>query len=240
LFCLNDGYSAFAASLLPQEADLRLSTPIDEMRWSRGSVEIAGQRARAAIVTLPLGVLQKQTVRFVPDLPQKTAAAGRLGVGPVVRITFHFRERFREGIVPDLSMLHTHDRDFPVWWSAKPDESPVLTGWAAAGRAQRLSYNSPEQNQLIALRSLSALLRVDAANYLIEAHTHDWTNDEYACGAYSYIPAGAMDSPAILAASVEDTLYFAGEATETTGRGGTVHGAVATGRRAAKEILHRA
>jgi monoamine oxidase len=84
---------------------------------------------------------------------------------------------------------------------------------------------------------LSRLLKVDAAQYVIEAYTHDWTNDSWAQGAYSYIPAGAMDAPAVLAATVEDTLFFAGEATETSGRGASVHGAIATGHRAAAAIL---
>jgi monoamine oxidase len=237
LFCLNDGYGAFAESLLPKQADLILNAPVDEIRWSRGSVEIAGQRARAAIVTLPLAVLQSRIVRFLPELPQKTAAADRLAVGLVVRITFHFRERFWEPIAPELCMLHTHDPVFPTWWSALPDSTPVLTGWAAAGRAHRLSANSPDQNEEIALKSLSRLLKVDAVRYLVGAYTHDWTNDPFARGAYSYIPAGAMDAPAILAATVEDTLYFAGEATEVNGRGASVHGAIATGRRAAADIL---
>jgi monoamine oxidase len=239
LFCLNDGYGAFAASLLPKQAELLLNTAVDEIRWSQGTVEMAGQRARAAVVTLPLGVLQAGRVRFLPELPRKGAAAERLAVGPVVRITFHFRERFWESITPELCMLHTHDPDFPTWWSAKPDESPILTGWAAAGRAYRLGRNSSDQNKEIALNSLSRLLKVDAMRFLIDAYTHDWTNDPYACGAYSYIPTGSMDAPALLAETVEDTLYFAGEATETTGRAASVHGAIATGRRAASEILKR-
>jgi monoamine oxidase len=237
LFCLNDGYSAFAASLLPSRAELALNTAVDEIRWSRGSVEIAGKTAQAAIVTLPLGVLQSRQVRFAPEIPQKLTAAERLAVGPVVRITFRFRERFWESITPELSMLHTHDTHFPTWWSTRPDESPLLTGWAAAGRAQRLRHNSPDQNKDLAISSLSRLLKVDAAQYVIEAYTHDWTNDSWAQGAYSYIPAGAMDAPAVLAATVEDTLFFAGEATETSGRGASVHGAIATGHRAAAAIL---
>jgi monoamine oxidase len=36
---------------------------------------------------------------------------------------------------------------------------------------------------------------------------------------------------------VENTLFFAGEATEIKGHGGTVHGAIATGRRAAAQVL---
>jgi monoamine oxidase len=40
-----------------------------------------------------------------------------------------------------------------------------------------------------------------------------------------------------LAETVVDTLYFAGEATNGDGYNGTVHGAIATGLRAAKELL---
>ena len=46
-----------------------------------------------------------------------------------------------------------------------------------------------------------------------------------------------MDAVRTLAAPIEDTLFFAGEATNTDGHTGTVHGAIATGRRAAREIL---
>jgi monoamine oxidase len=37
---------------------------------------------------------------------------------------------------------------------------------------------------------------------------------------------------------VDDTLFFAGEATDVTGNNGTVHGAIASGKRAAQEILN--
>jgi monoamine oxidase len=66
---------------------------------------------------------------------------------------------------------------------------------------------------------------------------HDWQADPYSRGAYSYVPAGALPARRALADPVEDTLYFAGEATDLLGYGGTVHGAIASGRRAARQIL---
>ena len=53
LFCLNDGYSTFAGIVASEQAELLLNTAVDQIRWFPGSVEIAGQRAQAAIVTLP-------------------------------------------------------------------------------------------------------------------------------------------------------------------------------------------
>jgi len=60
--------------------------------------------------------------------------------------------------------------------------------------------------------------------------------DPFSSGGYSYICAGGLAAPGALAAPVEDTLFFAGEATDTQGETGTVHAALQTGYRAAAEI----
>jgi monoamine oxidase len=68
-------------------------------------------------------------------------------------------------------------------------------------------------------------------------HTRDWQADPYARGAYSFIPVGGLDAPRLLSGPVEDSLFFAGEATDLDGQNGTVHGAMASGRRASGEII---
>jgi monoamine oxidase len=68
-------------------------------------------------------------------------------------------------------------------------------------------------------------------------HAHDWSADQYARGAYSYVPAHALDAPDQMAVPVAGTLYFAGEHTDTTGQWGTVHGALRSGMRAARQVL---
>jgi monoamine oxidase len=70
------------------------------------------------------------------------------------------------------------------------------------------------------------------------AYFHDWQNDPFSRGAYSYGAVGSDGAQEALGRPIESTLFFAGEATDTTGNNGTVHGAIASGRRAAKEILH--
>jgi len=83
-------------------------------------------------------------------------------------------------------------------------------------------------------------LRQDRLSGLLEnAYFHDWHADPYARGAYSYVPVGALGARERLAKPVEDTLYFAGEATELNGHSATVHGAIASGKRAARQILER-
>jgi monoamine oxidase len=62
-------------------------------------------------------------------------------------------------------------------------------------------------------------------------HTHDWQRDPLIRGAYSYTPADAVGASDVSAQPVEDTLYFAGEHTDTTGHWGTVHAALRSGLR---------
>jgi monoamine oxidase len=72
---------------------------------------------------------------------------------------------------------------------------------------------------------------------LSASYFHDWNSDPFSYGAYSYVKAGGEGCQATLAAPIANTLFFAGEHTDTTGHNGTVHGAIASGQRAAKEIL---
>ncbi len=88
-------------------------------------------------------------------------------------------------------------------------------------------------SQILAGNPTAANLR----RHLVTSHYHNWANDPYVRGAYSYIPVNGLDFPKILAAPVDGTLFFAGEATVTDGQTGTVFGALETGLRAAHELL---
>jgi monoamine oxidase len=116
----------------------------------------------------------------------------------------------------------------------------VITGWAPFRSAEKLSGKDQEAVIQQALQSLSRQLQVDLKNlesWLESAYFHDWQTDPFSRGAYSYAKVGADGAQQALAAPVENTLFFAGEATDTTGNNGTVHGAIASGQRAAREII---
>ena len=77
----------------------------------------------------------------------------------------------------------------------------------------------------------------DLESCLEAASFHDWQSDPFSRGAYSYAKVGADGAQKALGAPVENTLFFAGEATDTSGHNGTVNGAIASGYRAAAEII---
>jgi monoamine oxidase len=128
-----------------------------------------------------------------------------------------------------------------------PHESPTLTGWAGGPKAERLlRLVTPEGDAgalldqcLTTLAKIFTRSVVDIRQMLLSWHMHNWQSDDYARGAYSYVPAGALDAPEKMSQPVEETLYFAGEHTDTSANWGTVHAALATGVSAARQVLVR-
>ena len=142
----------------------------------------------------------------------------------------------------DLSFFRVPGAPVPVWWTKLPLRTTILTGWVGGPAAERLAGLSEEEVCELALASLGQAFGRspdELRGELRSCHHHDWSSDPYARGAYSYVPVGGLGAHAVLARPVDDTLFFAGEATHEGGDTGTVHGAIETGERAARLILER-
>ena len=251
-FRIVDGYDSVAKHLLAGVDDvnskLRLNTVVQSVEWFRGRVAVetsAGMfHGKRTILTLPLGVLQARSVLFDPPPVDVLAAADALAFGDVKRLVLRFREAFweRDEALRDAGFLFSQQKHFPVWWTAMPIRVPILVGWSSGPRCAGLKGQSKDEIVQIAIDELSKIIKTGASELreLLEAsYMHDWHADPFAGGAYSYVPTGALAARRTLAEPVEDTLYFAGEATELDGHSATVHGAIASGRRAANEIIKR-
>jgi monoamine oxidase len=225
--------------------DLRLETVVQEIRWRRGEVKVitsAGEslRAESAVVTVPLPCLGR--MRFDPDLRDKRDAARLLEMGSVTKLLLRFREPFWRGIseLRDMLFLHAFDQPFPTFWTPLDPEAPRLTAWAGGPQSDRLGTGDTRALVILALRSLAAALGMresDVSALLVDHQHHDWNRDPYSWGAYSYVCVGGSEAYRTLAAPVEHTLFFAGEATCGKGYNATMEGAVESGRRAAEELI---
>ena len=237
------GYGPLLEKLAGSGARLQLQTAVREIRWRRGRVEAAGTlfgqpyraSARRAIVTLPLGVLQSGAVRFFPTLNEKDLALAKLASGPVIRVALVFASRFWEKRFPDVAFFHSPTAPFPTLWTPLPMRAPLLTAWAGGPKAARLAGRSPQVLVDLARRTVESVLRQKAD--LAAAYVQDWRADPHARGGYSYVKVNGAGAREQLAAPLEDTLFFAGEATNTEGESGTVGGALQSGIRAAHEVL---
>ena len=218
-----------------------LETRVDAVRWSPQHVELHATRfekpmqvhARRAIVTLPIGVLQAQPQLFSPALPsQKRAAIDAVAMGPVIKVVLDFRSRFWEeldgGRYRDAGFFQAPRLPMRTIWTRLPERTTLLVAWAGGGAAQRI-INAGTDPIDTALDTAKVLWpSVDVRAELRTAYYHDWQADPFARGAYSYLRVGAADARLRLGEPIDDTLFFAGEATSDDDSG-TVAGALDSG-----------
>jgi len=257
-----EGYDRVVEWLAKPIVDrVRLSSVVTSVVWEPHRVDVRtaasndGISAKAAIVSVPIGVLKATAgedgaISFEPRLAAKADALEHVASGAVVRVALRFSERFwtsgwfaRQHRSDDLdtwSFLHGHDREFPTWWTAYPLTRPILVGWCGGPRARevgRLSASEIIEHAQSALARMIGVPRRRIASLVEGAWTHDWQHDPFARGAYSYQMVGGAEAPKQLAKPLRGTLFFAGEAADSEGATGTVHGAIASGRRAARQTL---
>ncbi len=263
-FHIVGGYRRLLETLraaLSERVQLHVSTVVDSVSWAKSSVVVRSRtssgtniehEAPHVLITLPLSVLQQRppaagAVQFDPPLNAKEDALSRLAMGPVVRVVLQFDSMFWEDStvmrgrpLKDLHFLFSLDPIFPTFWSTAPLQLPVLTAWAAGPLAKaKVDYTQREveDEALGALARVLAIPEETVHGRFVRSFYHDWQKDPFSRGAYSYVLTGGMGAQAELADPLDDKLFFAGEATQSDGHHGTVHGAFSSGQRAAAEIL---
>lgn len=221
---------------------IRLNHGVRKIVWSKSHVNVidiygTAYIAASVIITVPLPMLQDDTIVFEPQIPSIRAAAGQLVMGHVAHVNIVVNERFWQDKAENISYVHTPDRTFNVWWTQNPIEAMLITGWAGGPPSLDLTRSGKIED--IAISELARVFgrRRSRVEKVIESiHWHDWTNDRNIRGAYSYVGVGGSDAPSAFTQPIEGTLFFAGEATDPESSG-TVEGALATGKRSAKQVL---
>lgn len=238
-FRLVEGYSAFY-NALAEGLDIRLNSLVERIIWGADGVDVLcadGQRyrGRAAVVTLPLGVLQSGAVRFEPALPaDKQAAIDGLRMGVSMKMIYVFEQPIAEAhIMAIYSRLNP-----PMWWTPSAGrgvQEQVWTAFVSGDWARQLLALGEEGALQAGLDALGEELGQPnlqpVARYL-----QNWPQDPFTLGGYSVVKTGHYGAREQLAAPTPP-LFWAGEASARAHQAATVHGAYLTGRRAAAEIL---
>jgi monoamine oxidase len=221
-----------------------------------GENEIKEYAARGAIITIPLNVLKAPAeaggIKFVPPIDEKQACLKKIHMGNAIRITLVFRRVFWQDLdLPtqdgstksffNLCFVFPEKGKFSVLWTYYPLRAPLVVAWVSGTDTDSMHGLSKEELENLAVESLAHVLHLsakDVQSELTSSHVYDWLADEFSRGAYSYLGVGGLEAQKELARPMKNTLFFAGEATALDGHIGTVHGAIASGKRAAKELLN--
>jgi monoamine oxidase len=245
-----EGYGAMidflAAECRKHGASIHLASAVSAIEMTDGRALVRctnGDRhvADAVILTVPLPLLQE--IKLPPEVREKAAVTADIGFGNVIKILLRFKTRWwTSGKGKDLSdlMFLLSNEAIPVWWTQRPNEHPVLTGWFAGPRTKSLDHL--DENALIemGLASLADIFGLQAQQLkqdLVAARAINWAHDPFTRGAYSYAMPQTRDAQSALAGSGCAPVFFSGEALYRGPNMGTVEAALASGLETARSIL---
>jgi len=251
-FRVIEGYSALANRLAERLGDrVHRNTIVTEVATDRAQVRVRTSpavrgadreyRAPYAVLTVPLGLLKSGAIRFDPPLPAgKQAAISRLGFGDAYALQLVVRGGRMRRALGDFGILWGDSASSFHRPRAGLDEPvEVLTSFTVGREARRRSGLTDAEMVAATVEEWEQMAPARATLGTVErAAVYRWTNDPWTRGAYSFFPPGSGPADRrALAAPIDDRLFFAGEATDSTGQSATVAGAILSGERAAREIL---
>lgn len=190
--------------------------------------------ADQAIVTLPSAVIADKEFLFTPSLPDKTEAARGLPLGLADKLFVSLAGA--EEFDADTRAFGRTDRSATATYQFRPLGRPLIEVYFGGRLPAELEAEGERAFFDFAVEELTGLFGGAFARRLKPVHIHRWGADPFARGSYSYALPGKADCRAVLAAPVDERLFFAGEACSKNDFS-TAHGAYLTGVAAADQAI---
>jgi monoamine oxidase len=234
---VREGYGALIASI-GAELDIRCETPVTRIDHTGARLRIETSHgvvsARAAIVTVPPTLIADETLRFVPQLPEKLKAAHALPLGLADKLFLRIHNL--DDFPSDGHLYGAIDRVDTGSYNLRPLGRPLIESYFGGAFARALEAEGGAGFAAVALDQLASLFGGDIRKRLTPVAATGWDRDPWARGSYSYARVGQAEARTALALPVEDRLFFAGEACSRHDFS-TAHGAYRTGIAAADAAL---
>jgi monoamine oxidase len=221
--------TAYAAGL-----DVELDCPVSLIDHSGTRIRIVTPRgeifARTAIVAVPPGVIANEALRFSPTLPAKLDAAANLPLGVADKIFLRIENP--EDLPKDTRVVGSRSTRETGSYTLRAFGRPVIEGYFGGAFAASLEGEIAP----FAIEQICNALGSDMRKRLTVIAESAWARDPLSLGSYSYAGPGAAAARAVLAAPVDERLFFAGEHCSRHDFS-TAHGAYRMGVKAAEDAL---
>ncbi|MGD9838531.1 MAG: flavin monoamine oxidase family protein [Afipia sp.] len=186
------------------------------------------------IVCAPTDLIAAEAIRFHPALPEKVNAAAMLPLGADDKVMLALD---RDNDLPqDGNLRGATMRTAMGTYHLRPFGRSCIEGFFGGRYARELEDAGEGAMAATAIDEIVGLLGSNYRRKLTPLGASRWSRDPFARGSYSHALPGHADKRAVLAAPVNDRIFFAGEATSPDFFT-TAHGAQQSGVRAAKEAM---
>lgn len=201
---------------LGADSPVSLNTVAEEIDWSaRDRVIVRTNHgtitARAALITVSIGILQSGLIRFRPALPAATAGAiDGFSPGVANRIALHFdRDVFRDA--PSNFTIVDGDAE-PLAIYIPPFGFNYVVGQTGGRYASHLTRAGQKAAAAYVMDRIAAVFGEGVRRHFLRSIVSAWDTDPWVLGAYASVKPGCFGAREKLAMPVENRLFFAGEA----------------------------
>lgn len=244
--------------------DIRLGQKVQSVHYDGNGVSVSvvddsgaakTYRAKSAICTFSVGMLQSQKVTFAPALPmRKQESLKVIKMGPIFKMVLVFNEKFWSDGLSFINRAGPRRgaRTYFHVYRKEKNKPAVLNALVHGVDAQRLRYNSDEEVLQAICQDLDEMFEMPPGTSRKKLKTYrrkQWVpepqgedDDPFAFGGVSYLSRTEAKVDVTRArdalADPKETpsLFWAGEATSTETQASSVHGAHASGLRAAEQV----
>jgi monoamine oxidase len=183
---------------------------------------------------VPTSLIADEAIRFFPALPEKVDAARGLPLGLADKVMLALDEP--DSLPKDGNLRGATMRVEMGTYHIRPFGQPCIEGFFGGRFAQSLEEAGEGALAATAIDEIVSFIGSDYRRKLKPLKESRWAHDPFARGSYSHALPGQAGNRAVLAAPVDNRLFFAGEATSPNFFS-TAHGARDSGERAAREVL---
>jgi len=211
---------------------------------SPGSSEPFTMEADRVIVTVPVSILKTGDIAFSPSLPaDKITSLSNMEMDAAFRVLLDFKMNF-----------WGQESAFLYGGSESPEYLNAGVGRSENSKTLSLTVNGSKAAEFSTLGTDAIPIILDEMDTYFGGKAtlnirkdlndkaitviQDWSKEKYVRGGIAYLKSEGSNQDRInLGASVNDKIFFAGEATDARGESGTINGALLSGERAANEAL---
>jgi len=235
-FC-REGYGTLVAHY-GQGVPVSLGTWVEEIDWQGDGVKVitsAGTiNAAAAILTVSVGVLAKNHIRFTPKLPiEKREAIDGIDMAVMDYIGLQFSEDVF-GFGADVYVDQQQHDENGVGYLASMSGTNLVYGYVGGDQAKALENEGMDAAVAYGLDGMKSILGNEIEKKFIKGHATATGKWRYYEGSYSTAKPGKHSMRAVLRKTVAEKLFFSGEACHPT-QWASVNGGLNAGKKSAEQ-----
>ena len=235
-FC-REGYGALVAHY-GQDVPVSLGTWVSEIDWSGEGIKVISSagtiKAKSAILTVSVGVLANNRIKFTPELPvKKQEAIDGIDMAVMNYIGLQFTDDVF-GYGADVYVDQQQHDENGVGYMANMSGTNLVYSYVGGDQAKALENEAMDVSIAYSLDGMKRILGNDIEKKFVKGYATTTGKIPFWDGAYSTARPGKQPMRAVLRRTLAEKLFFSGEACSPS-RWASVDGGLNAGKNSASE-----